>query len=231
MSTLQDQLYYFTQADLLRRGWNRTLITELLGAPDLTKPNPYYRSGAPVRFFHRARVVELEAGERFQLHLAGRAKRSAAAQQAVATKERKTVAFVTDFTIEIPQLPPAELLERAVANYNCHHTPHDTWHGWEGKHATVAELAPWGTPDSFRDRICVNYLRHACTRYDRLLDYLTRRIGKAEAHRVLFKRIVEVIAQSYPELADQAQEQYRRRWPEEAQAACRPSAIGATSAG
>ena len=29
-------------ADLIRRGWNRTLITRLLGAEDSTAPNPHY---------------------------------------------------------------------------------------------------------------------------------------------------------------------------------------------
>jgi hypothetical protein len=202
---------YFCMNDLRERGWNKTLVAALLGEPDQLKPNPWYRSSPPIRLYRIEKVKAVEESDDFKAHLKRRAKRSQAALKGVDTKKRKTVAIAVNVKIEIPELKPDELLERAVNNYNFHHAGYDNDYG---KHVTVEPLAPWGVgaPSAFRDRICVNYLRHRCTSYDRILRYLTARLGREEAHRVLFSRIVEKIAEVYPALKAEAERQFESRW-------------------
>lgn len=199
---------YFTQNELKERGWNLRMIAALLGEPDRLKPNPWYRSSPPIKLFSRSRVMTAEEGETFKAHLVKRARRSLAAAKGVETKKRLMVTLAEKINIKIPALSPDELLMRAVRNYNVHHADRGRWENY----TTVQALAPWDQPDSFRDRICVNYLRHNCTRYDQILRYLTSRIGRADAHRVLFRRVVEEIGSQYPMLAEEGQQQFDRRF-------------------
>jgi hypothetical protein len=207
---------FLTQNDLLRRHWNVKLIGALLGEPDKFKPNPWYRSAPHIRLFNRLRVEQAEASECFKSHLVLHEKRAAAARRALETKQKKTIAFAEHICIDIPRLSLDELKERAARNYNNHHARREDWHDDETRWTDAEQLSPWAVPHAFRDRICVNYLRHACTRYDYLLAYLTRKIGRAEAHRVLFGRIMDVIAEVYPCLAEEARAQYLRRFAAEA---------------
>jgi hypothetical protein len=199
---------YYTQNDLKERGWNKTIIAALLGEPDKLKPNPWYRSSPPVRLFLITRVKELEESAAFKSHTVKRAKRSLAAVKAVETKKALMLTLIKNINIRIPELSPDELVMRAVRNYNVHHADR----GRLENYTTVQALASWDNLDSFRDRICVNYLRHNCTQYDSILHYLTSRIGREDAHRLLFQRIIERIAGCYPQLADEARRQLVHRF-------------------
>lgn len=61
----------FSVPELKARGWTRTLIERFLPEADATRPNPMFRSAAPMRLYCQQRVVAIEATEEFCL-LAGR---------------------------------------------------------------------------------------------------------------------------------------------------------------
>jgi hypothetical protein len=202
---------YLSQTELKGRGWNVRLIDELLGEPDWLKPRPFYGSASPVHLYRDDRVMRAESSEAFKAHMAKREQRAGAVKKMVETKRRKTAELIERLNIEIPEMPPQELINRAVSNYNFHHA-RDEWE--ESKSTSACDLAPWGAPDEFRDRICVNYLRHRRTVYHSALSALTSRVGKAEAQRLLWRRIAEEIGRVYPALKDEAERQYARRFGE-----------------
>jgi len=53
---------YLTLSDLRGRGWTDAMVREYLGEPDATRPNPIYRSAAPVRLYLAERADAAEAG-------------------------------------------------------------------------------------------------------------------------------------------------------------------------
>lgn len=53
----------------------------------------------------------------------------------------------------------------------------------------------------------VNYLRHKCTNYDAMRKGLHGRIGQKEAYEIIRKRCLGMIAERYPELATECEQQ------------------------
>ena len=65
---------------------------------------------------------------------------------------------------------------------------------------------------SFLERLMVNYIRHALTTYDAKLDAVSRaRDGGLEAAQLVKARVFQRITEVYPELAEEAARQQRRR--------------------
>ena len=57
---------YFSQSDLLKRGWSKPLIDQILGGPDWKSPNPHCAGGAPMLCWLQTRVRTAEDGPAFQ---------------------------------------------------------------------------------------------------------------------------------------------------------------------
>src|SRR5438093_419595 len=74
---------------LVARGWTATLIARFLPVPDVLAPNPVYRSAPPMPLYDSARVAAIEATDAWQIAHRAAAKRSRAAQRAVATKREQ----------------------------------------------------------------------------------------------------------------------------------------------
>ena len=51
---------YLTMAGLRERGWTDAMVREYLGEPDATRPNPRFRTAAPMKLYlaQRAEVCE-----------------------------------------------------------------------------------------------------------------------------------------------------------------------------
>jgi len=199
-------LYHST---LQKRGWTPSLITKLLGEPDQLGRNPHYRSGPPTKLYLKSRVETAEALPEFIAAQSGRETRQAAASRAVQTKTERILAEIEALTIRLPILDDAALIERAVRNRNA---AIPEWKIEEVEFADVKDITPWPEYDPFRDRICVNFLRHGATRYDGVLRAIRGKVAKTEAHRLLSKKIFDAIAEAYPRLADEAKRQYAAKW-------------------
>jgi hypothetical protein len=55
----------FSTNALVRRGWTRQLVNQLLGKPDATEPNPRFPGQGEMRLYDRARVEIGEQSEEF----------------------------------------------------------------------------------------------------------------------------------------------------------------------
>lgn len=53
---------YLTMAGLRERGWTDAMVRDYLGEPDATRPNPRYRSAAPMKLYLAQRAEAAEAG-------------------------------------------------------------------------------------------------------------------------------------------------------------------------
>lgn len=172
--------------------WTDKMIRDLLGAPDKTAPNPYYRSQAPMKLYLLSRVIAIEQTLDLDAMRNRRLKRSLAAKKAVATRvlrilERaKNCDLQCDFSEPLVTVRKKAvrhhdylMMERAIW-YNS--PPKNTYHGVD--HEVY-----------YKDRWAVNYLRHERTDY----DYWLYVLGGSVRH-TLRERIHDEIAKIYPEL-------------------------------
>ncbi|WP_329425619.1 hypothetical protein [Streptomyces sp. NBC_01268] len=181
---MTDRTTYVTVLGLRLRGWSDAMIDELLGQADVQGRDPRRWSLAPVRLYLLARIEAVERTPEF-LHTAAVAGRGSAAAGAGAEQRRRAVlAAIRAEPIEVPRLPAAELERRAVRH----------------RHLLGAR-GPGGITAGAMVRWQVGYLRQALARYETLLDGLYGDTGRAEAERLLRRRLYEAIAAAYPALA------------------------------
>ena len=79
---------YLTMAGLRERGWTEAMIRDYLGEPDATRPNPRYRSAAPMKLYLTERAEAAEASPEWVERKTRGARRRAAG---VAATDRKRV--------------------------------------------------------------------------------------------------------------------------------------------
>jgi len=189
---------HITQSDLCRRGWTKPLIAKHLGAPDVEKPNPYYRNaGAPMKLYLLNRVERAEQSPEFRADVNAAAARRDGAAAAVETKRTNLLAAVESFPIDVQVVP--DVTDRAIRSYN-------------GQRQTGASRAAHPDSDAaFLRRITVNYIRHHLTVYDRALDEVAGRVGVGAAAQRIKARIYAAIAKAYPELTNECRDQMSRR--------------------
>lgn len=195
-------------AGLKERGWTPAMVRRLLGEPDAEKPNPYYRSAAPMRLYAHARVVEAEAREEWKKAREQAERRSEAMKLRAAKLSAEAAEKACALPIEIPRFGNAALTRKACAHYNAHSEAR--------AHAYRRYEGPTGgaTPDSdppFLMRITVNFLRHECSDYEAYLDQQYGVIGGSVAKEVIRERIYEEISRLHPRLADECRRQLEAR--------------------
>jgi len=189
---------YITKTDLKARGWSDSLIAGLLGDHDQERRNPRYRSAAPMRLWLLERVIAGEEHAVFKNYQASRAKRSTASLATADRKRRELRQQVADLEITVPRCEASEILFASLSEWRSYQTS-------RGRDACGSDAPP-----NERQRWAVNYIRHNLTCYDETLYLdLAGNIGKREAARLLKERVLESIAEIYPEFAEEAQ---RQRW-------------------
>ncbi|GGT97211.1 hypothetical protein [Streptomyces lateritius] len=181
---MTDRTTYTTLGALRERGWTDAMVRDLLGEPDVQGRDPRRWSLAPVRLYLLARVEAVERTPEFARCAAASGSRSAAAEAGAERRRRAVLAAIRAEPIEVPRLPAAELERRAVRH----------------RHLLGAR-GPGGVAAGALVRWQVSYLRHALSRYETLLDGLYGSTGRAEAERLLRRRLYEAIAAAYPSLA------------------------------
>ena len=100
-----------------------------------------------------------------------------------------------------PDLDEGELTRQAVAHYNAKDADFAGALRGESNHASL------DAPQSFLDRISVNYVRHCLTDYDHYLSWIKGQSGEHQAIRELKRRLHEAVAEAYPWLADECDRQ------------------------
>ncbi|MBT2443698.1 hypothetical protein J7E93_27100 [Streptomyces sp. ISL-36] len=181
---MTDRTTYVTLVGLRERGWTDAMVRDLLGEPDVQGRDPRRWSIAPVRLYLLARVDAVERTPEFAQCAAASGSKSSAAEAGAERRRRAVLAAIRAEPIDVPRLPAAELERRAVRH----------------RHLLGAR-SPGGVAAGALVRWQVSYLRHALSRYETLLDGLYGSTGRAEAERLLRRRLYEAIAAAYPALA------------------------------
>ena len=194
-----------TMAQLKARGWTPTLVKKFLGSPDATKPNPHYRSAAPMQLYSLARVEVVEQEDTWKQAATSAAARSTVGKTVATRKAAELVAQAEQLAVTVIRLPLDKLLKNAIDSYNAFHEELL----WERGHDY--EPATEQSDPAFLDRITVNYIRHNLTEYDSHLEELAGRIGVREAGKVIRNKIYAAIAAQYPEYAEECKRQMQLR--------------------
>ena len=187
-----------TPTGLKARGWTESMIKQYLGEPDELKPNPYYKSAAPMRLYNLKRVEKVEKSKKFIEAKAAADRRKESAAKGVATKVDKAIQYAKTVKIEVPIIDYDTLVKHACRHYN-------DWHECDRNGMPNLDFIPADPKHSdpeFLHRITINYLRHECTSYDDELDKLFGKTGTHEAHQILQRRINKEIRATYPQMND-----------------------------
>ncbi|GGP87813.1 hypothetical protein [Streptosporangium pseudovulgare] len=198
---------HFTVVELRERGWSPAMIRALLDPPDQLAPNPVFRSAAPMRLYEAKRVLLAEETEAFTALRARAERRSRTALLAAERRRGETLAGLAAVPVTVPVVAWNALARKAVDHRNHRDTErarHRPDHVPDPARVTDVD-------ESTLRRWVVNYLRHELTVYDGTLGELFGKVGRAEATRLLRRRIYEAIARTYPQLADECGRQLRLR--------------------
>lgn len=176
------------------RNWTDGAIKKFLGEPDELVKNPHYLSAAAMRLYALERVYATESTPEFQewqqKYLKRKESAKNSAQKAVATKKKKTLKKLDRMKIKFPEFESdEELIKTACNHYN------SLW-AFRGEFDKCA--SPHTDSDEFLRRITLNYLRHACTNYDKLLATMRKQTGINDAIGILHKRIKESAIEQHP---------------------------------
>ena len=174
---------YFTKTELQKR-WSNSLIDKHFPICSMEKPNPHYKCAAPMQLYLKTDVAKIESTESFKKDMAKVAKRKIPAQKVATDKRQELLDHINSLSITLPDLSLDEVIKRACSHYN-------NWHRYDEYDAT-----PYSAP-IFLKRITTNYLRHCCTKYERVLDGLYGKVGRIEAYNVLKKKINDTIYDKY----------------------------------
>jgi len=181
----------FTVSNLTSRGWTKTLIRQFLPNHDDTKPNPkYVHAGAPMKLYLEGRVMSIESSERF---LAAKEKselRKQSAKKGVETKRSKLFAFLKTLEVSIPVYERETLIALAKKNFRSLDLP------------DRVEISD--------ERMCVNYLRHCESEYERQLRKIAGKTGGPDAYYEIKEKVLTEIEETYDWLASECELQMER---------------------
>ncbi len=192
---------YYCKKDLKDRGWTDMWIVRFLGDPDTTRPNPKYRTAAPMLLYSKHRVHQVEVSDEFQAtSRSAEKKRNLASEKALerASQQRKKLHdYIEKVLITVPKFPLDALVGSACDHYNAL---------WSGRGKDEKRASPNDNAE-FLARITVNMLRHEFTNYEYEIGKMFGKIGKDEGLLLLKERVLKKIAYCYPHLADECERQ------------------------
>lgn len=206
----RNQLTYTTLCKDLR--FTDKLINEYLPAPML-RPNPHYKSGAPMRLWYEDEVFEALNDPQLAAEIAAREKasepRRKAAKKAVETKKAKTMRMVDIeiAAIRVREILPYKRLKRLAVR------DRQDWYDYQEEIRGRYEYRDADSaPEDTKRRWMVNYVRHNLTDYDETLWNMKGSTGIREAYQKYRDAVLDAIAEAYPSLADECSRQKVPAW-------------------
>jgi hypothetical protein len=190
---------HFTKTQLVENGWTDSLIRRFLPEPDRTKPNPRYKSAAPMLLYAEDRVARVEATDAFKAEEEKVARRRRTSELVVASKRARTAEHVEGLTYKVPVIERGELISRACKHFN-------------GRARNWDDPATADSDPFFLERITVNYLRHRLTNYDDHLDEVAGKVGCDDARSAIKRKVLAAIREGYPWLARECERQRGGCW-------------------
>lgn len=197
MSTVKyKKIKMLSKSQVKERGMSESMILKLLGAPDRYEANPIRKRGMPMCLYSLYRVERAEASHEYNSLMAKKTKRSETAQAIVDFKKERNLNGVRSMLIGMRQLEESELKRCAVLHYN------NLW-----RERGVDKYATVNDDELFLQRIMVNYLRHGCSKYERMLDRTYGEIGASDARKLIREKVFQKITELYPYLNEECKRQ------------------------
>lgn len=193
---------FCSKSTLKLRGWTEMAIERFLGTHDKEAPNPYYKSAPPMKLYLLSRAESIESSPEYLCFKTKSKSRQESSQKALKTKRHNLLRKVAKMEIFIQRKNIEDTIHDAVKSYNdfksnmaCERGDFDY------------QPASTNSDKEFLTRITVNFLRHRCSQYEKILDRIAGKVGKNEAYALLNERIFKQIAQMYPELTEECDRQ------------------------
>lgn len=165
---------------LSQRGWTKELIDIYLNKPDLFEINPQTRRY--LYLYSLYKVEYLESLESIKPNL----------DLSISTKPIEEVGdvyqWIEELNIDIPIIPIETLLKKSIELYN------------KEIAITPADKKSLYNKAHILQTLCLNYLRHKCTRYDSYLNYLNLQFNTELSCIRVKEYINKKINQTYPNL-------------------------------
>lgn len=181
---------YLSVADLLRRGWSRTLIRRTLGAPCGRARNPHAPTSAPVQLYALERIRTAERAPDFPRMAAGVALARARGLRAVAPKMEALHAWAA--AVDLPDL---KLSGAAPQVFDSGADP--------AGQLTLTFASSSPAPDAL-----LRALVECCEPLLWEIDKLFGAPGVRRARSVLRKRLLAHIAATYPNLREACERRF-----------------------
>ncbi|CEA09280.1 hypothetical protein BN1051_02648 [Arthrobacter saudimassiliensis] len=179
---------FFIAGDLKKdRGWTDAQIRAFLPEPDKTARNPFSRKAAPMKLYARDRVLAVEATAEYRRAREASRTRQLAARERALAKKKEAVAVAQSLELRIDAEPWDAMRRKAIEHYN-------------SRLRRSQSPASLKTAPARLDRLTVNYLRHRQTSYEEELKEFKGVVGVGEAYLVVRNRILDLIAEAYPQL-------------------------------
>ena len=191
---MKDNKEYIIKKELKLRGFTEFSIKRFLKEPDKIIEDSYRK----YYLYDLKRVIEVENNEEFKVWFyKNKNKREILKQKKTEYNEKQkeiNLDIVKSFKVNINLLKENVLKDRAIEHYMVRN-----------------EFASVDTSNkSFIDRLCVNYLRHCCTSYERNLYKIFGKIGKNELYRIIKINTLNEISLKYPYLEEEVKNQLNR---------------------
>jgi hypothetical protein len=173
---------YVSGSELKRRGWTEKMIDVLLGKPDSTQANPYYRHAAQMNLYRIERVKYTESTPGFFIAKENAEKRKMSSCRAIETKREGARNWARSVFIQVPSLDREETVRNAIKTYN------------ESHFSQASNDSDWRT---LRE-ITLTYIRHKMTDYESLLEIMHGTIGVDSASDIIQERVQAKIIEVNP---------------------------------
>jgi hypothetical protein len=148
-----------------------------------------------------ARVTGAETRAEFIAYQEQRRKRSAVAAKTAERKREKLLAAIKQMPITVERHPPDNVLEAGRRD----------WENWQANRRNDYGASGRDTPLETPQRWAVNFIRHNLTSYNGRLATIGGKLGVADAAQRIRQRVLEKIAEVYPEFAEECDRQIRHR--------------------
>ncbi len=139
-----------------------------------------------MKLYLKDKVEVVEMTEDFTVAMAVSKKRKNSAQKATETKRAKTIKKAEEIQFDIPDKEIKELIQLAIKDY-------------EDYNCTTV----FYKDEDFIARITLNYIRHKCTKYDRVLNQLKGSVGIQETYEIIKEKVNGAIKDKYAFLKDE----------------------------
>ena len=192
-----------TQSAIMARGWSKGMIEELLPEPE-TRANPRYKNGAEMKLWPESEVEKAETTPEFKQRKEEYERRKTSAAKGIITKREVTKASLLNFAEHITiRVEPIHVIRNEAIDYIARR---EEYYGRD-------DAMPGAAPEEVIKRWMVNHIRHNYTLYGLALYAKKGRVGVDTAYPPYKSAVLDKIAEAYPELAEECENQKKRLPP------------------